>query len=295
MSLDADHIVDRRRMRRKLTFWRVVAVLVAIVAVVGGGAGRGGAAASSPAGGDQIARVTDPRPHPRRPGAGRGAGRAGEVARARAVIVHINSPGGTTAGSEQLHEALRRLAAQKPMVVVVDGLAASGGYIAAMAADHIVAQRHLAGRLDRRPVPVSQRRRAPQDRRRQGRGDQVLAAQGGAERLRADQPGGARGDRSRSSWTPMTGSAAWCATAASSTATRSTGSPTAACSPAARASTSSSSTQLGNEKTAIDWLAKEKGIDAKTAGPRLGAEIARSSELSFLHLAVRQRCSMRSA
>ena len=37
MSLDADLIVDRRRMRRKLTFWRVVTVLVAIVAVVGAG------------------------------------------------------------------------------------------------------------------------------------------------------------------------------------------------------------------------------------------------------------------
>ena len=59
---------------------------------------------------------------------------------AKAVVVHIDSPGGTTAGSEQLHDALRRLAARKPMVVVVDGLAASGGYIAAMAADHIVAQ-----------------------------------------------------------------------------------------------------------------------------------------------------------
>ena len=33
MSLDADTIVDRRRMRRKLTFWRVVAVLIAIAAV----------------------------------------------------------------------------------------------------------------------------------------------------------------------------------------------------------------------------------------------------------------------
>jgi protease-4 len=58
--------------------------------------------------------------------------------RARAVIVHINSPGGTTAGSEQLHDALMRLKEQKPLVVVVDGLAASGGYIAAIAADHIV-------------------------------------------------------------------------------------------------------------------------------------------------------------
>ena len=56
------------------------------------------------------------------------------------MIVHIDSPGGTTAGSEQLHGALRGVAAAKPLVVVVDGLAASGGYIAAMSADHIIAQ-----------------------------------------------------------------------------------------------------------------------------------------------------------
>jgi protease-4 len=60
--------------------------------------------------------------------------------RARAVIVHIDSPGGTTAGSEQLYNALRELQGKKPMVVVVDGLAASGAYIAALSAEHIVAQ-----------------------------------------------------------------------------------------------------------------------------------------------------------
>jgi hypothetical protein len=38
MSLDADTIVDRRRMRRKLTFWRVCAVIVAICAVIAVGA-----------------------------------------------------------------------------------------------------------------------------------------------------------------------------------------------------------------------------------------------------------------
>src|SRR5262249_29297408 len=59
---------------------------------------------------------------------------------ARFVIVHIDSPGGSTAGSEELHQALRRVAAQKPTVVVVDTLAASGGYMAAMAGDHIIAQ-----------------------------------------------------------------------------------------------------------------------------------------------------------
>ncbi len=54
--------------------------------------------------------------------------------------MHIDSPGGTTAGSEQLYDSLLRLKAKKPMVVVVDGLCASGGYIAALASDHIIAQ-----------------------------------------------------------------------------------------------------------------------------------------------------------
>ncbi len=35
MSLDADAIVDRRRIRRKLTFWRVSALAIALIGVVG--------------------------------------------------------------------------------------------------------------------------------------------------------------------------------------------------------------------------------------------------------------------
>jgi protease-4 len=59
---------------------------------------------------------------------------------ARAVIVHVDSPGGTTAGSEQLYDSLSRLRGKKPVVIVVDSLAASGAYITALAGDHIVAQ-----------------------------------------------------------------------------------------------------------------------------------------------------------
>jgi protease-4 len=54
--------------------------------------------------------------------------------------VHINSPGGTVSGSEELYDSLMRVKAKKPVVIVVDGLAASGGYIAAMAGDHILAK-----------------------------------------------------------------------------------------------------------------------------------------------------------
>lgn len=140
MALDADTIVDRRRMRRKLTFWRVFAILIVIGAVVAVGAALrvpGTDVLTGQASGS-IARVTIT-------GLIRGDQERVEAlerlgkSRARAVIVHINSPGGTTSGSEQLHGSLMRLKEQKPLVVVVDGLAASGGYIAAVAADHIVA------------------------------------------------------------------------------------------------------------------------------------------------------------
>ncbi|ARP99537.1 signal peptide peptidase SppA [Pseudorhodoplanes sinuspersici] len=136
--LDADQIVDRRRLRRKLTFWRVLTVLVALAAI---GAviatSRSGSLTNLPSG--AIARVTIS-------GLIRGNQERVQAlerlanSNVKAVIVHIDSPGGTTAGSEQLYDSLRRVKAKKPMVVVVDSLCASGGYIAAMASDHIIAQ-----------------------------------------------------------------------------------------------------------------------------------------------------------
>ncbi|MGH6665323.1 MAG: signal peptide peptidase SppA [Pseudolabrys sp.] len=138
MSLDADAIVDRRRMRRKLTFWRVGALLIALVALVGLAAALVPGNRLLPAG-NYIARI-------KVQGLIRGNQDRVEAlerlakSHARAVIVHIDSPGGTTAGSEQLYDSLRALQAKKPMVVVVDGLAASGAYIAALSCDHIIAQ-----------------------------------------------------------------------------------------------------------------------------------------------------------
>jgi len=139
MSLDADLIVDRRRMRRKLTFWRVLAIVVIVLAVAAAaglvsdrtGLGRPGA---------YIARVTiqglirEDRERVQQ------LDRLGRSTSARAVIVHVDSPGGTTAGSEQLYDSLIRLKEKKPLVIVVDGLAASGGYITALAGDYIVAK-----------------------------------------------------------------------------------------------------------------------------------------------------------
>jgi protease-4 len=139
MPSDADLIVDRRRMRRKLTFWRVAAALIAIVAIVAVAVVATPAGRRSIGGEQAIARIKIEgliRSDSDRVAALERL----ERSQAKAVIVHINSPGGTTAGSEQLYDALTRLKAKKPMVVVVDGLCASGGYIAALASDHIISQ-----------------------------------------------------------------------------------------------------------------------------------------------------------
>jgi protease-4 len=145
MSLDADSIVDRRRMRRKLTFWRVLAIVVIVLAIVGLAgvlSNRTGVA------GAYIARVTiqglirDDQERVQQ------LDRLARSTTARAVVVHVDSPGGTTAGSEQLYDSLMRLKEKKPLVIVVDGLAASGGYITALAGDHIVAkQTSLVGSI----------------------------------------------------------------------------------------------------------------------------------------------------
>lgn len=62
-----------------------------------------------------------------------------ENRRVKAIVVHIDSPGGTTAGAEALYDAIRQVAAEKPVVAVMGTVAASGGYLTAIAADHIVA------------------------------------------------------------------------------------------------------------------------------------------------------------
>lgn len=146
MSSDADLLADRRSLRRKVTLWRLLAAVGVLgAAVVAGLAWTGRTPGSLSQA--HIARVTIS-------GFISGDRRTLELiksledSRAAAVVVRIDSPGGTVSGSEALYDALRKLSAKKPMVAVVDGLAASGGYIAAIGSDRIVArQTSLVGSI----------------------------------------------------------------------------------------------------------------------------------------------------
>jgi protease IV len=140
MALRADDLIDRRRLRRKLTFWRVAAIailalgLVAIASWFYGDEFNGATV-------DHIAKVriegtiTEDDELIKRLESIRKSDKV------KGVILAIDSPGGTTVGGETIYEEVRKLAADKPVVAEVGTLAASAGYMIASAADHIVAHK----------------------------------------------------------------------------------------------------------------------------------------------------------
>jgi protease-4 len=170
--LDQYGIADRRRLRHKLTFWRLACFVALAVIVVGIGYYF-----SPPAGSDRphIARVEvsgligDDQDLIRR------LDRIAANDAAKALIVEINSPGGTTYGGEAIFNAIRGVAVKKPVVSEIRTLGASAAYMVAAAGDHIVASQasvvgsigvlfqypEVAGLLDKVGVGVNEIKSAP--------------------------------------------------------------------------------------------------------------------------------------
>ena len=137
---EIDLLLDRRQMRRRLTFWRIGALVllgVTLLAVLSSaGVFKGFASVE-----DQIARVEIAGTITTDRNLIALLDRLGEEDNVKGVMLAINSPGGTAVGGEAIFEAVRRVAEKKPVVASVDALAASAGYMIATAADHIVARR----------------------------------------------------------------------------------------------------------------------------------------------------------
>jgi protease-4 len=133
MSLRSDEWVDRRRLKRHLTVWRLIAIGAVIAAVLVGLSRFAHV-------GDHVARLSvdgvilDDRDRDRAitgliedPGV-------------RAVIVQIDSPGGTVVGGEVLYTRLKALAEVKPVAAVIGQLGTSAAYMAALGTDRIFAR-----------------------------------------------------------------------------------------------------------------------------------------------------------
>jgi signal peptide peptidase SppA len=86
-----------------------------------------------------IGAVTPLRPGMSLAGVARTLERAFAVRNAKAVALVINSPGGSPVQSRQIYLRIRQLAAEKklPVLVFVEDVAASGGYMIACAGDEI--------------------------------------------------------------------------------------------------------------------------------------------------------------
>ena len=117
MTLETDLLLDRRRLKRRLVFWRSLAVLAVLVAVLVAlrGADLGSAVIAGRSG------WLSQRHHHRGPQAGRAVDKLADNSSVKALIVSIDSPGGSVAGGEALHDAIARVAAKKPVVAVMGG------------------------------------------------------------------------------------------------------------------------------------------------------------------------------
>ena len=134
MYRDIDSIIDRRRLKRRLNFWRIATVLALFVAL-----GIGLNSTQPVNFGDYIGRMKINGIITADQETLQALAEVANAENAKALILSIDSPGGTVVGGEVLFKSLREVSAKKPVVAVMENTATSAAYMAALGADHIIA------------------------------------------------------------------------------------------------------------------------------------------------------------
>lgn len=137
MTISADSIIDRLYLKTQISKWRALAVLFAIIALL---IAVQSASPKKSLGNDYIARITID-------------GIIGdnqklydlisdveEDKKAKAVIIWLDTPGGSAVGGEEIYLRLRKLSEKKPVVAVMRSISASAGYMIALGTDQIFAR-----------------------------------------------------------------------------------------------------------------------------------------------------------
>jgi protease-4 len=135
MALETDLLIDRRRLKRRLFLWRCIAV-VAVLACALIFVARDGAVLAGP----HVARLTVSGIITENDKLVDAIAALAQDDGVKALIVSVDSPGGSVAGGESLHGAIVKVAAVKPVVTVMGGTAASAGYMIAVPAARIFAR-----------------------------------------------------------------------------------------------------------------------------------------------------------
>jgi protease IV len=139
MSSETDAWLERRALARRLTRWRVIAVLALLIVALGAlyKLDPGNLIGRRQI---HVARLEISGVIAENDWWLEKLEEAAEDDRVRAVILQINSPGGSTYGGEALFQAIRKVAEAKPVVSVIGTLGASAGYMVAIAGDHVLAR-----------------------------------------------------------------------------------------------------------------------------------------------------------
>lgn len=140
MHMDTDSVLDRIRLKSQLAGWRALSIILGcillILAIGGGNLGDLAKGKKQPS----IARINIEgiiEDDPER------LDKLEEIAaddNIKAVVLRLNTPGGTVVGGESLYVAVKKIREKKPVVAVMSDMATSAGYLVAVASDHIVAR-----------------------------------------------------------------------------------------------------------------------------------------------------------
>lgn len=139
MALNADTLLDRIHLKNQAQRWRIVALVVGLLAALfiardfkdlGNGL----------AGDAHIARFTVDQIIFDDPKRSEFLKEIAEDEDAKALILRIDSPGGSTVGSEELYLDIKKIGKTRPVVCTLRSFAASGGYLAALGCDYILAR-----------------------------------------------------------------------------------------------------------------------------------------------------------
>jgi len=135
-KVDLNHVIDRKLLLRKISKWRFLAIFLLLFFIFELLAGDlevfqddyvakikiEGFISDETYRNDQLANLS-------------------EDTQVKAVIIDINSPGGTFVGGERLFNNIKKISASKPTVAVLGNQATSAAYLAALGADYIIASR----------------------------------------------------------------------------------------------------------------------------------------------------------
>lgn len=137
---ELDALMARRELRASRRRWRVVAILALAIVVIAG-SWQAGVRLNRPENRPHIARVSITGTIYADRARSEVLEKLAEDDNVSAVLIAIDSPGGATAGGEELYVGIRKLSDAKPVVAVISQVGASAAYMTAIATDQIFARR----------------------------------------------------------------------------------------------------------------------------------------------------------